>query len=1237
MLFQGDLSSDKTEKLIDEYTKLLNSGVESSKILVLLQNSKKREYFSEKVLKNTKVDFLEKLQIHSFFGLVYNTISDNWANIENIIPDKINTQILPNLAGLELSQYIMRNIINDVEFKGYNSRKSLLHQLFRRYSLIVQNNLSNDEVQWRSKEVLGESFCDDAKIALDKFKKETLEYRTLDYLRQTLIFNYIYKNTDYFKNIEYLFVDDGDEITPVCFDFIEYLKPQLKKWFVAYDKLGSTRLGYLSADKNAVNEFEKLFSETPKNLECKSKLKDDAENIFSNVLEDKSEKLENFEYTSFLTRAQMLRLNDVKMLLQSGVKPSDITIITPVCDNILKFCIKDNLCELCNPVFISGSEKLIQNPLVSFCINVLKQQDERKIFNYLNIPIQYLNKKWKLEEYEIRYQNYLDVVEKIKREPVLSKKIMIIYTDLVNTKNHNDLVKLNFFIKKVEEFECIGINNDEIIKQLENSIISENPMETLIFGDNDLIIATPQKVIDYQITSKYQFWLDVSSDEWVKNDTGPLYNAWVMQKSWDKDKYTLQDNVELTKQKTSRILRKLTLCASEKIYTCSSLYDSTGIENFGGIEKYVSINKQDKKIEVKPITPRDDQKPVLEYKKGKMAVSAVPGAGKTFILKELIINLLKKGVPPEKIFVMTYMDSAARTFKERIKAAAPNLLNLPNISTIHGLALRILKENNNYEKLGLNDDFDICDDTKKSQILSGIAQKLKISSKEADQFEKAVSIAKMSGFNEFPKTTDKKVNKFIEFYKEYNVVLKENNLIDYDDMLISSVKLLKENKDILDYYANLCEYVVEDEAQDSSAIQQELINLLSSKHKNLIRCGDVNQAITTTFSNADVEGFKKFIKTAKPSVSMDHSQRCTRDVWTLANTLVSKYKTDFFEIYMKPVGNVNPQEKNALKSTVLSDDASERGYVLKNIKTLLNENPKAKVGILLRGNYQVKNWTNYVEGAGLKTIVRNDCLEQKNFFRTILAIMKIISNPFDNKNIAENYQILAEQGLYKLGYYENIKNFETPFIQADLDELQNSDMSVFLWDMIYWLNFPMLEFDELTVKIGTYYYTSEIDKSNIYILSAFIKRLNISTLENLIIRLDELSKKPSVSGIKFYSENEDDDISEGKVQIMTMHKSKGDEFDYVFIPELTEDSLPLSTKNIKLWTDARFMENIREFSDSYKPKTDEQMKQFILEENLRLMYVAITRAKKKLFVSVSKNNKKHSDPNHIFEIMQEVV
>ena len=1260
MIIAGDLSTNKTDSLVDAYVRLLNSGVKSSEILVLVQNSSLKQNFINKTLEKLKVNCIEKLQVHSFFSLVYNTINDNWALIENINPFN-NPTILPNLAGLEVSQFILKEILHEIPFKGYNSKKSLLHQIFRRYSLIVQNNLTDEEVEWRSR-ILGESFAEDAKQALKKLLSKTLALRDFDYLRQVLVFNYVYKNSDYFKNIKYLILDDGDEITPVCFDFISYLAPQLTDVFIAFDEKGASRTGYLSADRTAVWKFEELFNQKAEKLTSENLLAKDAETLFSNITENKTDTLENFSLQSPSKRASMIdeAIKQIKELLGKNVLPSEISIITPVIDDMLKFSLKENIHT--NLMFLSGSEKLIQNRLVKAVLTILKLNSGMKLnefdirvvlSEFLGIPVKYCRDilenfekngelpqhEFKLEEYTEKYKKFLDVIKKLSQSSAkLSEKVYDIYYELAEFYYVNpvELNKFNFFVKQIQDFENIfgkDFDNrlDEIINQIENSIIAENPYSTLEIIENDLVISTPQKIIDNQIKTKYQLWLDISSDEWIKSDTGPLYNAWVFQRGWAKDEFTIDDNIELSKEKTARILRKLTLCASEHVYSYSSLFDGNGIENFGGIEEYIKIKEQIQTEQVKKaftIIPRDDQKPVLEYETGKMAISAVPGAGKTTILLALILKLLDKGVNPENIFVMTYMESAARNFRDRIKNIRQNSSQLPNISTIHGLALRILKENGNFERLGLSSDFEICDDTQRSRIIREIANKLKLKKTETDEFDRGISVFKI-GNGQFQCGMDKKLEKFQMFFGEYQRILKEANLIDYDDMLISSVKLLEDNADIRAYYQDICHYIIEDEAQDSSSIQQRLINLLSAKHKNLIRCGDINQAITTTFSNADVEGFRKFISESN-NVSMNCSQRCTKDVWTLANNLVKwadtqqETKNAFFEIFMQPVEGRNPVSENALHSVIFEKPLEERNYILKEIKAALKKDPKCTIGILLRSNYQVAQWINFINNSGLKSITRSESLEQKSIFRTIFAIMQMILHPFDNNVIADNYEILAEMGFYKQRLGLEIRKYENPFIQIDCDYIDNIYLAQFYWDLTYWLSFPNLAPEELAIKIGLHYFNSEIEKSNVYLISTLIKRLsmNYKDFPTLIERLGELAKKPSLSGFKFFSEEDESDkeFLAGKVQIMTLHKSKGDEFDYVFIPEMAEKNLTLDFEQIKL-KNSDFTENLKRLNPDYKPKTEFDMKQELVSENLRLLYVAITRAKKYLYFSTSRKVK----------------
>ena len=1257
----------RTKVLVEKYTELISAGVKPSEILVLVQNSTLKKQFVDKILENIKIDAIEKLNVHSFFSIVYNTLIENWCFIENAIPSDKHF-ILPNLVGLEVSQFLLKDILKHVEVKGYNSKKSLLHQIFRRYSLIVQNHLSNEQIQERSK-ILKESFADDAELIIKKLLSSTLKSRSLDYLRQTLIFNHVYKHTDYFKNIKYLLVDDADEMTPVCFDFISYLKPQLKDWIICFDSLGSSRCGYLSADTSIECKLIHLFNEdvqTDKNIFSQGEI------IFSNILENKHESLENFTLTSLSKRAEILdfTIEKIQNLFKKNIPASDITIITPLQDDMLRFTLEENLKHSCNLMFLSGSEKLIDNPLVKASLGILKlmlgieisEMDLRVILSdYLGIPLKYccpIFEGYKktggfphisLEFYNEKYQKFIEVFEEVKEKNTkLSTKVFDLFYKLVDFADETKINKFNFFIKQLRDFESVlGAKTvieraDEIITQIENSIIAENPSTTLEIGENDLVIATQQKIIDNKISSKYQFWLDVSHSDWVKTDTGPLYNAWVFQADWTKDEYTVEDDIFLAKQKTARILRKLLLLAQEHVWACSSLFDPSGVENLGGIEDYLAGEANEDDNNAKPvfkITPRDDQKPVLDYKKGSMAISAVPGAGKTTILLALIIKLIERGVIPTNIFVLTYMDSAARNFRERIKNMCPNTTLLPNISTIHGLALKIIKENSNFERLNLSADFDICDDTQRMRIIKGITGKF--TKTEADEFDRAISVLKLQEGDISKPSSDKKIEKFKTFFKEYQAQLREANLIDYDDILIMSVKLLENNPDILEYYQNICEYIIEDEAQDSSGVQQRLIGLLSGKHKNLIRCGDINQAITTTFSNADVEGFRRFIAEADTTVEMNHSQRCTQDVMTLANNLVNFgneiLPKAFFTSYMQGVTGKNPVSENAIFSRVFENAFAERNFVLKEIKNILTRNKNATIGILLRNNYQVASWAGFINDAGLKSITRSESLGQKGVFNTIFSILKFIQNPFDNEVLVSTYETLADLGFYKQRLQLEIRASEKPFIEKDGDDIESAALAQFLWDMQYWLNSSTLPLEELVIRIGLFYYTSDIEKSNVYLIAILVKRLNASGKFDLTLqRLEELAKKPTLSGFKFFSEDEDKDAMRGKVQIMTLHKSKGDEFEYVFLPEMAEKNLSIDVSKAKTKASTIFMEEVRAFNPSYKSKSELELREFNSEESLRLLYVAITRAQLKLYITTSAkakgwgNKETEQEPSVIF-------
>lgn len=1251
MLIQGSALSERTTELANTYINLLENDVEASEILVLCLNSFKKNIFTDYVKAKLSVKHYENPQIYTFYGLVYNTIMNNWTVVESHIKEGFPV-IIPNLSGLEISQLFFKSAVKEVGFKDYNSKINLMHQLFRRYSLIANNNLTDREVALRSG-LLGESFALDAGKAIDIYKKKTLEYRAFDYIRQLGLFNHIYKNTYYFKNIKYLIIDDADEITQCEFDFIKYLKPQLKKAYVGYDRHGSSRLGFLNTDCNIVKNIEELF----KNEEYKS-------------FDDIGYKPVNAQHFAYTRRLEMLNsiFEQASKLIESGVKPSDIAIITPIIDKSLKFSAAEIFgTKNIGVQYFSGSEKLCSTPLVQNMITLLNisignNQDVFKIRSLVNgllkIPVRYcmqIVSSFKengeirfcdigVPDYNIVLQKLIDTLNQIKNPQMpLSEKIFCIYKNLVyiQKEEFSQLEAFNFFVKQIQDFENVfpehktkPVFQKTFLQQLENSIISENPSSAPELKDDCIIVSTAQKLIDFAVKTKYQFWLDITSSDWIRDDFGTLYNAWVFQKSWNKNDFTYEDNLELSSLKVKKQLRKLSLLCKEKIFAYSSLFDMEGNENFGGIESYIgSCQSSSEKINFN-FVPREDQKPVLNYHDGNMAISAVPGAGKTTILLALIIKLLKDGVKSENIFVLTYMDSAARNFKERIKNACPSLEKMPNISTIHGLALRILKENSNFVKVGLDDDFEVCDDNERQRIIREIMFRMQIEQEDFDKYEKAVSLLKLSGLDDIPFTKDNELKKFLKFYTLYNNSLKNRNIIDYDDMLSYCVQLLEENKDIAAYYQDICRYVIEDEAQDSSYIQQKLLGILSAKFCNLIRCGDINQAITTTFTNADLDGFKNFVSVSN-NVEMNRSQRCAKDIYTLANKIIDYAKTNenlkdsFYDIKMQGVQGKNPDSQDAVQTALFENYKQEQSFILEKVRNIFSFDRNASVAILVRNNYQIQDYCSFLSDYGYSVMTRNDTLEAQPVFSLIYAVLRFCSHPWQNENVLKILDILRQQKLFSFSAedYEFIKDLKTPFILLNENNLDSKNLIQFLWDMNYWLESSILECEELALKIGNYYYNSELEKSNVYMVALLLKRLSLQyrSTDVLLEQLEELSKKPVLSKYKFFAEDSSTQNGNSRViNIMTYHKSKGDEFDYVFLPQMCEDTLPFDIKNIKIKSKERFLEAVKALNLNYCRKDEIQQKRFIAGENMRLLYVAVTRAKKKLYITSAAKYKKFS-------------
>lgn len=1222
MLLYGNLKSNKTEILIEKYTDLLNQGVNSDEILVIVQNSKLKDEFIESVREKLKINSLFKFNIYSFFGLCYNFILDYYPIIENKIT-KGEPCIIPNLCGLEASGYIFKNLIEKINFKGYNSKKNLLHQLLRRQSLITLNALSNEDIKNRTK-ILKESFSFEINNAINLYKQKTLEYRAFDYLRQVQLFSYIYKNVE--NPYKYVFVDDADEISPALFEYLKFIKPTVKEFFIAYDKLGTSRKGYLCASEN---NFELFLNETPIVLNNEDNL------IYENIINDKPIELLNLTSKDFIKADEMAKsvVLDVNNLLNNGVKKEDILIVIPEEDKFLKF----SLNKIEAPLnFITGSEKPEENKTVSSLFSGLKllvEGENFKISSYklkgflgqiLNLELNTIIKICTEYEADFNQNSIFEILKNYSNEKIdkflnlknlaPDKPLSQLLYDLAEFSiekiedNKKDIQKINQLLKQIKDFETIfkdKVIKKELLYQLENTIIAENPLEDNKLEINSITVSTPQKAIDFKIKNKYLFLLDTTNSNWTKQDIGPLYNAWVFQKNWIKNNFSLEDNIFCSKDKVARVLRKLLLLNEGQIFEYSTVYNFLGIENFKGIKHFFKKENIQKEAAFK-IIPREDQKPVLDYKCGKFATMAVAGAGKTTIMLALIMKFLDNKVAPENIFVLTYMDSACRTFRERIKKAYPNLSELPNISTIHGLAMRILRENNNHAHIGLDVDFDIIDEIQRLKLISEIVYNEGLETSKVNSYERGISAFKNSNI----RNENLLSPVFKRIYFEYQKSLKSLNLIDYDDLLIYALELLKFNSKVREYYQELAHFVIEDEAQDSSAIQQELINIISKKYGNLIRTGDVNQAITGTFTNSDTTGFKNFIKN-NPNCKMNYTARNSTGVIDLANKLIKKglkiSPSAFFEIETKPVLNENIIDPNATCLQTFNDEEEEKEFILNEIKNIFEGEKSTSIGILTRTNKEAENFAQYLKNLTPYKIMTNTGLLSSNpVFLAVLGVFNFISNPMNNKNISDFVKTMMNFGFYvqDINIFDKL-NENSPFILGE-----NDDYALF-WDLRYFLELVILPVDELAYKIGEFYFKNN-KKHNINIapIASIVSKIFQSekNFEDTLNKMNEIKIKQS--GNFKIIEEKDDVVTSNEIKVMTLHKSKGDEFDYVFIPFLTDRNMGLNRDKIKLKDNVKIMQSVQNFK-----KSDEFLKQETVDENFRLLYVGITRARKKLYLT----------------------
>ena len=584
------------------------------------------------------------------------------------------------------------------------------------------------------------------------------------------------------------------------------------------------------------------------------------------------------------------------------------------------------------------------------------------------------------------------------------------------------------------------------------------------------------------------------------------------------------------------------------------------------------------------------QKEAVLHQDGPMLVLAGAGSGKTKVLTSRIAYLIDNGVSPANILAITFTNKAAREMKERIINLVGYDANYIQISTFHSLGLKIIKEN--YEFLGYDKNFIILDSDDTLTIVKKLMKELNMNPKfyNAKQIRNKISSAK----NEL--ITPEKFNK-IEFdsqivtlYKKYCQKLKQGNSVDFDDLLILPIKLFEISPNILDSYQERYKYLLIDEYQDTNEAQYVFSKMLAAKYRNIFVVGDNDQAIYA-FRGANFKNILNFEKDYPDckTILLEENYRSTQTILNAANSVIkhNKKRKDKNLWSNNDIG-----EK--IKYIKTDDEKAEGEFVTKEIKKLVNEKKVSydDIAILYRTNAQSRS----IEEAMLKANIPYKIIGSFYFYnrkeiKDLLCYLRLINNPKDDVSLMRVINVpkrgignvtighitdAAEQN--NISMFEAITSGKELAFKQIIENLQKTCQNLSLTEMV----------EEVLEKSGM---KEELTKEKT--LENEIRLENLeefkSITKNYEEEFGEISLDDFLNEISLVSDVTEHTDGTNKVSLMTTHAVKGLEFDYVFIIGMEEGIFPHYNSIMEGTNDA-------------------------IEEERRLCYVAITRAKKDLWI-----------------------
>jgi DNA helicase-2/ATP-dependent DNA helicase PcrA len=817
-------------------------------------------------------------------------------------------------------------------------------------------------------------------------------------------------------------------------------------------------------------------------------------------------------------------------------------------------------------------------------------------------------------------------------------------------------------------------------------VVADTPAVPTPIDPEAIVIGTPQKLIDVELRRRRFAWLDLGSREWARTDNAPLYHAWVHSAVWDGSTTALEEsfNAAVVRARAAHITRTLMLLATEQITGYTSELDDWGFVQNGLLDSLFDVAPLSGPALVQAIqraTLRDDQAPVLAYRLapdaqndggGTMAITAVPGAGKTFVTVELILAQIAQGVPPEQILVLTYMDAAAKTLLGRLKSKLPAGSALPVVSTIHSLALRILTDTDHALHLGfLPDDVTILDEFAQAEVLGAIAAETLPESGKAGSWLATLGrgIGQAKSWRLLPDALAQvsrakpqwfRLKEFVPGYQAYQSHLRQHGMLDFNDLILGAIQLLEAHPDIRAAYQQRFALIIEDEAQDSSALLQDFLRLLSRQPANLVRVGDTNQSITTTFSTAEPAVFRDFIAHAQRVVQMTHSSRCAPPIidlanaWLLASQTQPGLESAFVPTQMQPVLGANPSLLEPLACDLYDTQENELQALCRHVVRLreiyapappqdnapnavqtLNPEaaPTVSMAILVRTNAMVQTIAGRLQQLGVPTLAMADGLQNTAVFRVLLAALQVMVNPHQPGLQADLYHRWVDTGVLAPSPSRQTAMTQTPWL-GPVRPTQALGQDADLWQRYY----DLLDFQrdilspnlpQLMIRMAQRWFTAPNDRSQGYLCALYAEQLlqqrppldSIAPLTWVIDGFEGFIQ--GRRGRRGFVESNPEALRRF-VQVMSLHKSKGQEFDVVFMPGLTQDHFPDTLDAIRCKDDDRLVLQLGDaralLAGEPAPSVDKDaamlaLKRTKLQEEARLVYVGLTRAKQALFLS----------------------